>query len=120
MNHLNPKKKITKIKKTSTTLNKEIKKYGKPDYIKIDCEGAEYLILENLKYKIKLISIEANLPHFFEETSKIILLMEKKFKSKFNIRVHEKYQFVFNKNISSKRCINFIKKKKVVEIFIFS
>lgn len=121
INSLNIKRKNILIKKKkSSTLNKEIKKFGKPDYIKIDCEGAEYLILKNLKYKIKIISIEANLPYFFNETSKIILFMEKKFKSKFNIRVHEKYQFVFNKTVNSKKCISYIKKKKVVEIFIFS
>ena len=39
-NHINKGNIITKIVRSST-LNNEIKTLGIPDYIKIDCEGAE-------------------------------------------------------------------------------
>lgn len=64
-NHLKESSVVKKIKKSST-LNFEINKYGIPYYIKIDCEGAENLILKNLKYDIEIISFEANLPFFFK------------------------------------------------------
>ncbi len=115
------KKNIIKLKKKSTTLDYEIKKYGKPDYIKIDCEGAEFLILKNLSNKIKIISVEANLPLFYSETSKIIKIMEKKFDSSFNIRINNKYEFYFNKLVNSKKLLNFLKKKRIVcEVFIIN
>ena len=42
----------------TTTLDKMILKYGKPEYIKIDVEGYEYQVLQGLTQKIKYISIE--------------------------------------------------------------
>ena len=115
------KKNIRIIKKKTTTLNLEIKKNETPYYIKIDCEGAEKQILQNLIYKIPIISFELNLPQFFKEGEHIIMNFQKKFKSKFNIRIHEKNKFVFKKNITAKKCIKFLKNKNLVtEIFIFS
>ncbi len=122
VNSLNIKKKNIIIKKKkSSTLNKEIEKYGYPDYIKIDCEGAEKLILIPLKYKVKIISFELNLPFFFNEGISIINEMKKKFNSKFNLRIQDKNKFEFKNNINEIEIINYLKNKKItVEIFIFS
>lgn len=108
-------------KKLTTTLNLEIKKYGLPFYIKIDCEGAEQLILKNLDYKVDIISFEANLPKFMEATLKIIDLFRDKFDSSFNVRRNEVFVFSFKENISSEILKDFlISEKNVCEIFIFN
>lgn len=121
------KRRIIKKKILSTTLNSEILKYGVPHYIKIDCEGAEKVILKNLKYKINIISFESNLPQSYSNTCNIISYLYKKFNSKFNLRIqnisHNKnnFEFLFKKNINYRTCINLIKNKKVTfEIFSFS
>tara|TARA_B110000003_G_scaffold259087_1_gene278762 strand:- start:717 stop:1454 length:738 start_codon:yes stop_codon:yes gene_type:complete len=115
------KKNIRIIKKETTTLNLEIKKNGIPDYIKIDCEGAEKLILQNLIYKIPILSFELNLPQFYKEGEYIIMSFKKKFKSEYNIRIHEKNEFLFKKNVSANKCLRFLKNKNIVsEVFIFS
>lgn len=113
--------KIENKRKLSSTLNLQIKKNGRPDYIKIDCEGAELLIVKNLGYNIKIISLESNLPQFYFETIKIIKLMKQKFNSKFNIRINNKFKFSFKENVSDKKIMNFLKQKKLVcEVFIFN
>jgi FkbM family methyltransferase len=60
--------------KTSTdvvetnTLDALLDQFGVPYYIKIDVEGHEINVLRGLTRKIQLISFEANLPEFLEET----------------------------------------------------
>lgn len=115
------KNRIRTVIKKSTTINKEITKFGKPNYMKIDCEGAEKKILENLNFKIKIISFELNLPYFYEDGKQILNYFNKKFNSKFNIRIHDEFKFKFKKNVNKKKCLDFLKRKKLtVEIFIFS
>jgi hypothetical protein len=121
------KRKIIKKNILSTTLNSEILKYGVPDYIKIDCEGAEKVILKNLKYKINIISFESNLPQSYNNTCDIINYLYKKFNSKFNLRIQNtsysknNFKFIFKKNIDYVTCLNFVKnKKETFDIFSFS
>lgn len=45
-----------------------IDQYGVPDYIKIDVEGYEFEVLKGLKTAVPLISFEANLPDFHDES----------------------------------------------------
>lgn len=45
-----------------------IKKYGIPIYIKIDVEGYEYEVIRGLETAVPLISFEANLPEFCQES----------------------------------------------------
>jgi len=45
-----------------------IKKYGIPIYIKIDVEGYEYEVIQGLETAVPLISFEANLPEFCQES----------------------------------------------------
>ena len=45
-----------------------IKKYGIPIYIKIDVEGYEYEVIRGLETAVPLISLEANLPEFCQES----------------------------------------------------
>ena len=114
------KSKFNQKKIKSTTLNSEIKKFGIPDYVKIDCEGAEYLILKDLKYSIKLISFEVNLPQSYEDGIKIIKSLSKKFNYEFNVRQQNEHKFYFSKNLDIVQVIDFMSNKKIsIEIFSF-
>ena len=92
---------MTKKSKISTNLNNEIKLYGTPHYIKIDCEGAEELILKNLDYQIDIISFEANLPKFYDATVRIIDNLMTKFNYLINLRQEGKFEFEFKNNFES-------------------
>jgi FkbM family methyltransferase len=119
-NHLKNVEVIIK-KKITTTLNFEIKKHGLPSYIKIDCEGAEQLILKNLDYKINIISFEANLPKFLDNTLEIIDNFNDKFNCSFNIRRNEKFVFSFKENIGPKMIKKIlISEPDTYEIFMFN
>jgi len=52
----------------TTTLDMLIERFGRPYYIKIDVEGHELRVLRGLSQRISLVSFEANLPEFVEET----------------------------------------------------
>ena len=118
-NHLKKSLVIKKIKKSST-LNSEIEKFGIPYYIKIDCEGAENLILKNLKYNIEVISFEANLPLFLDQTTEIINYLKSNFNRSYNIRKEGEHNFLFKKNLNSEEIIeNLSYLNQPVEIFSF-
>lgn len=115
------KSKVIKKKKMSTTLNIEIKKFGLPSYIKIDCEGSEKLILKDLNYKIKIISFEANLPNFLNETLDIIDIFKTKYNSLFNLRRNNEFNFHYSSNVDSLELKKFLMTEKdTFEIFIFN
>jgi FkbM family methyltransferase len=50
------------------TIDNLIDTYGVPDFIKIDVEGNEWRVLSRLSHPIRILSFEANLPEFLEET----------------------------------------------------
>ncbi len=55
-----------KILKKTTTLDNLIKKYGIPEFIKIDVEGYELKVLQGLNTPINMISFEYAVPEGFE------------------------------------------------------
>lgn len=117
--HLKNKTVIKKLKKSST-LNFEINKYGIPYYVKIDCEGAENLIIKNLKYNIDVLSFEANLPLFFNQTTEIINYLKSKFNRYYNIRKEGEHNFLFKNHLNSEEILENLRSLKVpVEIFSF-
>ena len=73
--HLNKNDFYTKIKVYN--FNHEITKFGLPNYIKIDCEGSESKILKRLKYRVKIISFELNLPYFIKDAKKLLNSLKK-------------------------------------------
>lgn len=84
-----------KKEKTSVnTLNYIIKKYGIPQYCKIDTEGYELNILSSLSYKIPIIEFEFT-EGFLEDTIKIIDLLQSN-QSQFNFILNEKTKFELN------------------------
>ena len=108
-------------KKNSTNLTTEIKKYGLPFYIKVDCEGAEELILKNLDYRIRIISFEANLPKFLGNTLNIMGYFDNKFNSLFNLRRNNQFNFIFKTNTKLDEVKNFLLlEKDTFEVFVFN
>lgn len=75
-----------------STLNKLIENYGVPYYAKIDAEGFELEILKGLNRTIDLISFEAILPEFAQETiACIVHLNEINIMYKYNINVDNEF-----------------------------
>lgn len=73
------KNKLTFSKKRTiqtTTIEALIQKYGVPYFIKIDVEGYEEKVIKGLNTSIPLISFEANLPQFLEETIRCIIYLD--------------------------------------------
>lgn len=105
------------------TINFYIQKYGIPDFVKIDVEGLELEILKSLKTKYKrdisIICFEANIPLFLKETLMIINLFYKNF---FNLRIWDKYKFVYDNNITATELKSYLKnvQDKTFDIFIFN
>ena len=111
---------VTKKSKISTNLNNEIKLYGAPHYIKIDCEGAEELILKNLDYQIDIISFEANLPKFYDATVRIIDNLVTKFNYLINLRQEGKFEFEFKNNFEGDNIQRLLRQyENTCEIFLF-
>lgn len=78
----------------STTLDSLIARHGLPDYIKIDVEGYELPAIRGLSAAIKVISFEANVPTFLEETKEIIdRLRSLQPNSRFNLRILDAAKF---------------------------
>jgi FkbM family methyltransferase len=63
------KKKFSSICQVDTvTLGDLIFQFGMPDYIKIDVEGHERKVIQGLSSPVPLLSFEANLPEFLQES----------------------------------------------------
>jgi FkbM family methyltransferase len=55
------------VKTETTTLDILISKYGVPDFIKIDVEGSESLVLQGLTQRVACLSFETLLPNYIAE-----------------------------------------------------
>ena len=88
-----------KYKVETSTLDIEMKKYGKAVFLKVDVEGHEYSVFEGLHSSIPLVVFEANLPEFVDETIDIInQLVKLDQKTTFNYSY--RYQIVLRNYIS--------------------
>ena len=89
------------------TLDDAIAQYGKPAYIKIDVEGHELEVVKGLSQAVPLLSIEANLPEFLNETIEIIKHLQNINRATtYNITNSDK--FMFDKFMSATETINFL------------
>ena len=85
-----------------TTLDELIKKFGVPNFIKIDVEGFEYEVLKGLTKKVGIISFEFT-SEFFENTEKCINHLVSLDDEKFNFSLGEKKKF--DQNWSDKNLV---------------
>lgn len=92
----------------STTLSDLIKKFGSPKYIKIDVEGYEYNVLKGLKSCVNMISFEANIPEFIDESKKCIDIIN-------NLSENYSYKFTDTINFQSNNWVNFQEIMKIIE-----
>lgn len=114
-------KKSDCINITTTTLNTLINRFGRPDYIKIDVEGYEIQVLRGLNNKIKLISFEANLPEFTQETIEIILhLQEIDNQVKFNYVLSDTGDYVLAEWMDYINFINLIQNTEIRYMEIYA
>jgi len=65
------------VKTETTTLDILIGKYGVPDFIKIDVEGSESLVLKGLTRQVACISFEALLPDCLTEIRDCLIAIDK-------------------------------------------
>ena len=103
----------------AVTLDDMIKKYGVPNLIKIDVEGAEYKVLKGLSHPIDVIIFEANLFVKKEATLNCIsLLAERNISSSFSIVNSFKLD---SRRLNKKEIITEIKKIdiKTIDIVAF-
>jgi len=61
----------------ATTLDDLIVAHGLPFFIKIDVEGYEANVVKGLRYRVPLLSFEANLPEFRPEALECVELLER-------------------------------------------
>lgn len=99
---------LTKSKVTVETVENFITKSGVPKYIKIDVEGYEYEVILGLKTAVPLISFEANLPEFCDESVKIIEYLSKISSDKYLFNFTNDNFFLLQKFVTKEEAINFL------------
>jgi FkbM family methyltransferase len=92
-----------------TTLDNLIKKFGNPQYIKIDVEGYELNVLKGLSKKSGIISFEIT-SEFFSDAIKCLNYLKKLSYNSFTFSVGEQKKF-FSGWCDHKTVINLIKKE---------
>ena len=90
----NGSKKLLQTRVETRTADSLIQEYGLPGYMKIDVEGSELLVLQGLSQQVALLSFEAILPQFTEET---FLCIERLYflspESVFNYALHDEMKY---------------------------
>ena len=99
----------SKTKIQITTLDSLIKKFGNPQYIKIDVEGYELNVLKGLTKKSGIISFEIT-SEFFSEAIKCLYYLKKLSYNNFTFSIGERKKF-FCEWSDYKTIINLIKKE---------
>ena len=95
----------------TTTLDDMIRKFGLPDFLKIDVEGHELSVLKGLKDSVKNISFEANIP--LKRFDAIECISQCTYLNK-NYKFNYGYDYGLNSNnwLDEKEIIEFLKVTK--------
>jgi FkbM family methyltransferase len=92
---------IAEVEVKVKTIDAMISKYGRPDFLKIDVEGAELDVVLGLNHKIPCLSFEANLPRFSQETYLILDRLEAAGKRRYNLRFEDSFVFADHQPVDS-------------------
>ena len=89
------------------TLDDAIAKFGRPAYIKIDVEGHELEVVKGLTQWVPLLSIEANLPEFLQETKAAVSYLHR-LNDRTVFNVTNSVDFMFNEFITCSEMLQFL------------
>jgi len=95
-------------KVTVEKIENYIKKYGVPIYIKIDVEGYEYEVIQGLETAVPLISLEANLPEFKQESVNCITHLSNISKGKYVFNFTTNNAFLLKNFLPMNEAVKFI------------
>lgn len=97
-----------------------IRKFGVPKYIKIDVEGFELEVLKGLHTAVPLLSFEANLPEFKDETIQSIKYLNKLSNGKYRFNFSNDHFFLEEDFMNSELAINYINHTKLEYLEIYA
>lgn len=103
---------VTRRKVNVETLENFIAKFGVPIYIKIDVEGYEFEVIKGLKTPVPLISFEANLPEFCNESISIIEYLSKISLNKYQFNFTADNLFLLQRFVNKEDAIKFLLETK--------
>ncbi len=89
------------------TLEAMVKKYGKPDFCKIDVEGYEIQVIRGLMSSVPLLSLEVNI-EFLPEIKQCVEILGGRGLASFNFSIGENNSLIFSKWLSSQEIIEFL------------
>jgi FkbM family methyltransferase len=102
-----------------STLDLMIAKWGQPDFIKIDVEGAELSVFKGLSVAVKAVSFESLWPEYREqmwECMQILARLDNNYR--FNIAVDEK--LVMPEFVTASSIVEFLQEKPLTHIEIIA
>ncbi|MBK6991983.1 MAG: FkbM family methyltransferase [Chitinophagaceae bacterium] len=111
---------IIKRKVKVSTLDSLIKEFGTPDYIKIDVEGYELDVIKGLTKIISIISIEANLPEFLDETCESIRIIDNLAPGRYKYNIAKAEGFYFEEFIEMTVMLDFLSKTDISYMEIYA
>lgn len=97
-----------------------IKTLGIPKYIKIDVEGYELEVLKGLKTAVSVISFEANLPDFRDETVLAVKYLDELSSGKYKYNFTATLEFLNDRFVSAQDAIIFIESTTLSYLEIYA
>lgn len=111
---------IVKRNIETDTLDNFIVQYGISYYLKIDVEGYELEVVKGLSTPVSLISVEANLPEFLEETIEIINKLSAISKNEYQYNFTNNNTFILKNFVGSTTAINFLQKTELKYLEVYA
>lgn len=96
------------VKVPVVTIDKLIKKYGTPDFCKIDVEGYEWEVLSTLRKPLPILSFEF-LSEMYKKTNKIIRFLDTLQESRYNLCLGMSYTYLLPRWVNADDMLAFLK-----------